>query len=210
MKIALLGTGFGQAHAAVYARRPDVGEVIVFGRASEKLAEIGSEFGFATTTDLDGLIADSSVDLVDICLPTGLHADAAIRAMQAGKHVLIELPLAATLEEANRVVSAHHATGQMAFVDMVSRFSPANQHLRHAVADQSYGALQMLEIEGRTALLWPGYDLALDTLALDMMHSDFDLVTSLLGPPLTVYAAGAAGPDGRGAAAEVILAYPSA
>jgi predicted dehydrogenase len=68
----------------------------------------------------------------------------------------------------------------------------------------------VLEIEGRTALLWPGYDLGLDTLALDMMHADFDLVTSLLGQPGTVQVTGTGGPGGRGSAAEVILGYPTA
>jgi predicted dehydrogenase len=75
MKIALLGTGFGQAHAAVYQQRDDVDEVVVFGRTPDKLAKISEQFGFATTTDLDTVIADASVDLVDICLPTGLHAE---------------------------------------------------------------------------------------------------------------------------------------
>jgi predicted dehydrogenase len=210
MKIALLGTGFGQAHAAVYAQRSDVDEVVVFGRTPGKLAAIGDEFRFATTTDLDTVISDGSVDLVDICLPTRLHADVAVRAMQAGHDVLIELPLTTTMEDAARVVAAHQATGRKAFVDMFSRFSPANQHLRQAVADHRYGPLQVLEIEGRTALLWPGYDLGLDTLALDMMHADFDLVTSLLGQPSTVSVTGTGGPGGRGSAAEVILGYPRA
>src|SRR5262249_56027915 len=114
MKIALLGTGFGQAHAAVYAERPDVDEVVVFGRTAAKLAEISSQFGFATTTDLDGLITDPSVDLVDICLPTRLHADVAVRAMQAGNDVLIELPLATTLEDARPLIAAHHPPGRHA------------------------------------------------------------------------------------------------
>jgi len=70
--------------------------------------------------------------------------------------------------------------------------------------------LQVLEIEGRTALLWPGYDLGLHTLALDMMHADFDLVTSLLGQPDIVHVASAAGPAGRGSAAEVLLIYQNA
>ena len=48
MKIALLGTGFGQAHAAVYAARPDVDEVVAFGRTPAKLAKISDQFGFAT------------------------------------------------------------------------------------------------------------------------------------------------------------------
>ena len=186
MKVALLGTGFGQAHAAVYAQRPDVDQVVVFGRTPQKLAKISDQFGFATTTDLDAVITDTSVNLVDICLPTRLHAEVAVRAMEAGKDVLIELPLATSLDDADRVVAAQRATGQMAFVDMFSRFSAANQQLRVAVAEHRYGPLKMLEIEGRTALLWPGYDLGLDTLALDMMHADFDLVTSLLGRPGTV------------------------
>jgi predicted dehydrogenase len=77
---------------------------------------------------------------------------------------------------------------------MFSRFSPAGQQLRQAVAEQRYGPLQVLEIEGRTALLWPGYDLSLDTLAMDMMHADFDLVTRLLGQPATVQVTGTRGP----------------
>ncbi len=93
---------------------------------------------------------------------------------------------------------------------MFSRFSPANQHLRQAVADQRYGPLMALEIEGRTALLWEGYDLGLDALAMDMMHADFDLVTGLLGRPGTVHVAGTGGPGGRGSAAEVVLGYPHA
>jgi len=210
MKVALLGTGFGQAHAAVYAQRADVHEVVVFGRTPGKLAEINGQFGFATTTDLDALIADPAVDLVDICLPTRLHAEVAVHAMQAGRDVLIELPLAGTLEDAHRIVAAQQATGRRAFVDMFSRFSPASQHLRQAVAGQRYGPLRALEIEGRTALLWEGYDLGLDTLALDMMHADFDLVTGLLGRPGTIQVAGTGGPGGRGSAAEVILGYPGA
>ena len=69
MKIALLGTGSGQVHAAVYSQRPDVDEVVVFCRTPEKLAEFGEQFGLATTTDPDALVADPTVDLVDICLP---------------------------------------------------------------------------------------------------------------------------------------------
>ena len=210
MKVALLGTGFGRAHAAEYAVRPDVDEVVVFGRTPEKLAEIADQFGYATTTDLAAVLADPSVDLVDVCLPTRLHADVAVRAMEAGRDVFIELPLAATLADAERIVAAQRATGRWAFVDMFGRFSPANQRLREAVADRRYGDLEALEIERRTALLWPGYLLGLETVALDMMHSDLDLVTGLLGHPSTVHVVGTGGPGGRGAAAEVLLGYPEA
>ncbi len=210
MKIALLGTGFGQAHAAVYAERSDVDQVVVFGRTPHKLAAISGQFGFATTSDLDALITDPSVDLVDICLPTSLHTDVAVRAMQCGRDVLIELPMAATMADAQRIITAQRNTGRRAFVDMFSRFSPASQYLRQAVADQRHGPLRVLETEGRTTLLWEGYDLTLDTLALDMMHADFDLITSLLGTPAAIHAVGTSVSGGRGSAAEVTLSYPNA
>jgi UDP-N-acetylglucosamine 3-dehydrogenase len=210
MKIALLGTSFGQAHAAVYAARPDVDEVVIFGRTPEKLAQISDQFGFRTTTDLDALLADASVGLVDICLPTTLHADVAIRAMRAGNDVLIELPLADTLDSAHRIVAAQQATGHRAFVDMFSRFIPVNQHLGQVVADQRYGELQVLELESHTALLWEGYDLSLQTLAMDMMHASFDLITGLLGQPQTIQVTGIDGAAGRGSATEVVLGYPHA
>lgn len=156
MKIALLGTGFGQAHAAVYAARPDVDAVVVFGRTPGKLKKIADHFRFATTTDLDAVINDPSVHLVDICLPTALHADVAVRAMQAGKDVLIELPLARTMDDARRIIDVQQATGRRAFAGMFSRFSPANAHLRDAVTGRGHGPLVSLEVEGRTALLWEG------------------------------------------------------
>jgi len=68
----------------------------------------------------------------------------------------------------------------------------------------------VLELETHTALLWDGYDLSLQTLALDMMHASFDLITALLGQPRTIQVAGTEGADGRGSAAEVVLGYPNA
>jgi predicted dehydrogenase len=82
-----------------------VDEVIVFGRTPEKLAAIGDQFGFTTTTNPDSVISDHDIDLVDICLPTRMHADIAAQAMLAGRDVLIELPLASSLDDARRIVA---------------------------------------------------------------------------------------------------------
>jgi Oxidoreductase family, NAD-binding Rossmann fold len=101
MKVALLGTGFGQAHAAVYAQRSDVDEVVVFGRTSEKLAQIRDDFGFAITTDLDAVLNDSSVDLVDICLPTRLHADVLPCTRKGTSSLSCPWPTASTTQRAS-------------------------------------------------------------------------------------------------------------
>lgn len=87
MKIGLLGTGFGVAHASIYHRHPAVDEVIVFGRAPAKLAKIGAEFGFATTTELDAIYDDPSIDLVDVC-SVGIEKESGGSASE----VLLEYP----------------------------------------------------------------------------------------------------------------------
>jgi UDP-N-acetylglucosamine 3-dehydrogenase len=84
MKVGLLGTGFGIAHARVYRTHPQVSDVVVFGRTPAKLHAFADEFGYATTTEVASIYDDPTIDLVDVCLPTSLHAEHALRALGAG------------------------------------------------------------------------------------------------------------------------------
>ncbi|HET6920207.1 MAG TPA: Gfo/Idh/MocA family oxidoreductase [Jiangellaceae bacterium] len=207
MRIGLLGTGFGLAHARIYHSRADVDGVVVFGRTLSKLEQFATEFGFVTTTDIDRIYDDAAIDLVDVCLPTALHADHVIRALERGKHVLCELPLATTMVDARRVVDAHAASDRGVFVDMAGRFDPGVEFLSSAIAAGTYGTLKTLHIGIRTALLWEGYELGLDSIALDVMHGSLDTVATALGLPNTTTAVGVA--SERGSAAEVLLGYPN-
>jgi predicted dehydrogenase len=206
-RVALLGTGFGRAHAAIYAERSDVDVVVVFGRTPEKLTKICDEFGFATTTDIDTIYDDPEVDLVDVCLPTPLHADHAVRAVQAGKHVLCELPLASTMADAQRVVDAAAACDRQVFVDMFGRFDPASQFLHDSITAGTYGSLKTLHFATRTALLWEGYQIGLDSIAMDVMHGSLDTLVTALGRPDSTVALGVDKDTGE-SAAEVLLTYP--
>lgn len=209
MKVGLLGTGFGLVHASIYHRHPEVDEVVVFGRTPAKLEKMVSDFGFATTTDIETIFADASIDLVDVCLPTPLHADHVIRSLDAGKHVLCELPLASTLADAQRIVDAHADSDRKVFVDMFGRFDPAKEFLRGAIADRRYGALKTLDFATRSALLWEGYDVRLDSIVMDLMHANLDAIVLALGLPQSMSAAGV-GKDGRGSAVDVVFTYPDA
>lgn len=184
MKIALLGTGFGQAHAAVYAAR-DV-EVVMFGRDPDKTARVAGQFGFASSTDVDAAFQDRSFDLVDICLPIRLHAGYVLRALEAGKHAMVELPLADNLADAHRVVDAAERSHKHVFVNMFERFIPANRALFDAVRNDAYGRLEQLTLGNMMAHLWPGASLGLKVLPLEAMHSDMDIVTRILGMPRKV------------------------
>jgi predicted dehydrogenase len=209
MKVGLLGTGFGIAHAHIYHAHPEVNEVVVFGRTPAKLQAFAEKFGYATTTEVASIYDDPTIDLVDVCLPTALHAEHALRALAAGKHVLCELPLAATLADARRVVEAQAASDRQVFVDMFGRFDPATEFLHAAIAEGRYGTLKTLSMELRSALLWEGYQIGLDSLAMDVLHSSLDTIVTGLGRPESVTAMGVA-KGSAASAAEVLLGYPSA
>jgi predicted dehydrogenase len=146
-------------------------------------------------------------DFVD--LPTPIHAEHVIRALQADKDILCELPLASTMADTRRIVEAQETTGREVFVDMFSRFDPGVEFLQAAVADGRDGALKTLRWATRTARLWEGYDLGLDSTAMDMLHSSLDTIVAALGRPRSITAVGI-GKDTGGSAAEVLLAYREA
>src|ERR671913_53495 len=207
MKVGLLGTGFGIAHAHIYHAHPKVSEVVVFGRTPAKLQAFAEQFGYATTTDPTSIYDDPAIDLVDVCLPTGLHGEHVLRALQAGKHVLCELPLAATMDDAGRIIDAAAASDRQVFVDMFGRFDPATEVLHTAIAKGGYGPLKTLAIELRSALLWEGYQIGLDSIAMDVLHSSLDTIVTALGRPESMTAVGVA-KDSGSSAAEVLLGYP--
>jgi predicted dehydrogenase len=165
-------------------------DVVMFGRDRDKTAKMAGQFGLASSTEMDAAFADDSVDLVDVCLPIRLHAEYVLRALQVGKHALVELPLADNLADARGVVEAAERSDRHVFVDMFERFIPANQALLDAVRDGTYGRLEQLSLWNLTAHLWPGVSLGLSTLPLQAMHSDTDIITGTLGRPreLTVAA----------------------
>jgi predicted dehydrogenase len=95
------------------------------------------------------------------------------------------------------------------FVDMFGRFDPATEFLHTAIAQGRYGTLQTLSMELRTALLWEGYQIGLDSLAMDVLHSSLDAIVTALGRPESLTAMGVAKAT-AGSAAEVLLGYPGA
>jgi predicted dehydrogenase len=183
--------------------------VVVFGRTPAKLQAFAEEFGYATTTEVASIYDDPAVELVDVCLPTPVHAEHVLRALGAGKQVLCELPLATTMDDARRIVAAQAASDRQVFVDMFGRFDPATEFLHAAITESRYGTLKALTVELRSALLWEGYQIGLDSLAMDVLHSSLDAIVIALGRPESVTAMGVA--KGTAAsAAEVLLGYPTA
>ena len=181
MKIGVLGTGFGMVHLQVFQNHPLVDEVVFFSRTQSKVEEISAKTGLRGTTDLDSILCDPTMDVVTVALPHALHAETAIRAMEHGKDVILEVPACPTLEEAKRVAEAAARTGRRVLVDLFSRFTPAHRFLREKTASGEYGRLLSLQLVNRCAPVWGPVPLGLDVLPLESCSCDFDWLSWCLG-----------------------------
>lgn len=128
--------------------RPEL--VAVCGRDGQAVRAAADRLGWQSAeTDWRALIARDDVDLVDICTPGNSHAEIAIAALDAGKHVLCEKPLANTVEEAEAMAEAAaraRARGQVAMVGFNYRRVPAAAYARRLVASGRIGALRHVRV----------------------------------------------------------------
>lgn len=97
--------------------------------------------GITPYDDIDDLLADPKIDLVDICLPSAQHKNVAIRAMRAGKQVLLEKPIALNMRDADQMVKESKKAGQLLMVAQVLPFVPQFAFLRKVVEEKTYGNL---------------------------------------------------------------------
>jgi predicted dehydrogenase len=157
--IGIVGIGFmGMIHYLA-ARKLDAnaGRVVALcSRDAKKLAgdwtSIQGNFGPRGTqmdlsaqarySDVAALLADPAVDLVDLCVPNDEHAALAIRALEAGKHVLVEKPIALTTADADAMVAAARSSGKLLMVAHVLQFFPEFAFAAEAVRDGRYGKLR--------------------------------------------------------------------
>ncbi|MBO4859372.1 MAG: Gfo/Idh/MocA family oxidoreductase [Treponema sp.] len=181
MKIAILGTGFGKEHAKLFCKEKLVDKIIVWGRNPEKLKEIEKELGVQTTTNLDDIMRDPTIELVDVCLPTKLHAEYAIKALRAGKHVFVEMPLADTVENGRKIQETAKECKRRVFVDLFLQYEYPYQLLNQIKEEKRYGECKDFYIRRQTPHWWGNLDL--ENISINLMHHDIDFVLQLLGKP---------------------------
>ncbi len=144
------------------------------------------------TTDPHELIAMENVDVVDVCVPTPFHAELAIAALDAGKHVVCEKPLARTAADAQRIAAAAAASPGMFMAGMCIRFWPQYKWLKDAVESKAYGKVLGATFR-RMGSMPPGWFANAEMsggAALDLHLHDTDFVQYLLGTPAAVSSCG--------------------
>lgn len=132
--VAIVGCGVvAPFHARAIAELPNARLVAVCDVDVSRAHRLGSDFGVPAFGELDQVLRLPEVALVSICLPSGMHADAGIRAARLGKHVLVEKPIDVNLEAADRLISAVRESGVVGAVVSQHRFDPGVRRLRAAL-----------------------------------------------------------------------------
>jgi predicted dehydrogenase len=154
IRVGIVGIGFmGWIHWLAYQKMRGVEVAAISTRDKRRLAGdwrgIQGNFGppgeevdlkkVAAYADLDDLLADERIDLVDITLPTYLHADVATRALRAGKHVLCEKPMALRLADCKRMVAAAKKAERLLFIAHVLPFFPEYEWALKIINGGKYG-----------------------------------------------------------------------
>ena len=152
--------------------------------------------GIATHSSIDGLLTDSRVDLIDICLPTPMHEEWTLKALAAGKHVLLEKPIALDIKAAARMIAAAKKHRLHFMVAHVLRYFPEFKLIKDLVESGTHGpvlAAHFKRVISRPAWWSPKLIGRTGGPAIDLHIHDADFVQYLFGMPTAVSATGYVG-----------------
>jgi 2-hydroxy-4-carboxymuconate semialdehyde hemiacetal dehydrogenase len=145
MKVILVGAGaFGVKHLDALAKIDGVEVVSLVSRDPTSTAAVAMKWKVPhCTTDLAQALAQPGVEAALLCSPTQLHAQQALQCLAAGKHVMIEIPIADSLADAQRVVKAQQDSGLIAMGGHTRRFNPSHQWIHRRILAGELRVLQM-------------------------------------------------------------------
>ncbi|WGY47496.1 Gfo/Idh/MocA family oxidoreductase [Vibrio sp. ABG19] len=137
MNICVVGASgaFGTKHLEALSQIDDVQVSALVGSEVEKMTALGEQYPGAVISDsLSEVLALDTVDAVILATPTHMHASQAIECLEAGKHVLVEIPMADNIEDARRLVEVQKQTGLVAVAGHTRRFNPSHQWIHNKIA----------------------------------------------------------------------------
>lgn len=209
VKVAIAGIGFmGSTHFGAWGNVPNAKVGALCEENEKRLhgdwSDIAGNFGtgggqvdvsgMSLYNNIDDLVADDSIDLIDVCLPSWLHKNAVIKALKAGRNVVTEKPIALSLEDANEMIAAGDESGKLFHVAQVLRFWPEWRWLKTKVDSGEFGKLTALNI--RRVISAPDWSRNVADLGanggplIDLHIHDVDFICYLLGRPQRVFSTG--------------------
>ena len=186
MKVAVIGVGtMGRHHARVFSELPEADLVSISDSDSVRAHSTAEKFGIRAYTDHREMLEKEKPDAVSVVVPTALHEKVGMDALDAGVNVLIEKPIAATVEEGTRLIEKARAMNKQLMVGHVVRFDPALQALKQKLDAGELG--RIYQIFCRRAGPFPTriQDVGV---VIDLAPHDVDIMRFLAGSnPTRVY-----------------------
>lgn len=181
----------GRQHTQAYRQMPDVEVAVVYDRRPERAQAFAQEFGVPIANDFQELL--NRCDIVDVCVPTHRHAEYALPAIEAGKAVVSEKPLARTLDECERIVEAVHRHKAIFMPAHVLRFFPEYRTAHFLVKNGAVGTVAAVRMRRggdypRAESDWYADFNKSGGVILDLIIHDFDWLLWTLGEAERVYA----------------------
>lgn len=187
-RVGVVGLGIGRLHAAGWASRG--AELHVYDLLADRRSRAVSELGAVEHTDLESLV--DAVDVVDVCTPTPTHVDIALAAVEAGRGLVVEKPVARNLDDAERLRAACRAHGTRSYAAQVVRFFPEYAAAQEAVTKGRVGRPAVLRLTREGGLPrhndWMQDPEQSGGVVCDVMIHDIDYARWIAGDVVRVYA----------------------
>lgn len=208
IQVALVGYGYwgpNLARCLVASGRARL-TAICDGSPERAAAARSAHPGALVYGGIEAVLRDPAIDAVVLATPTGTHGHLAARALESGKHVLVEKPLAASSVEAAGMAAVSERHGLVLMVDHTYLFSPAFEVIQRLIADRGLGPLRYYH-SIRANCFGPGHE---TSVLWDLAVHDLSILDALMSsPPSLIQAAGLRNASGRPEAhAQLTLTYP--
>ena len=199
LRVGIVGSGIGKSHAEAYRKLPDLYTVAALcdldTARAQALASVIGGVDFITDS-LPALCGRKDIDIIDVCTPSGLHAQHVLEALAAGKHVICEKPVAGSLRDVDALIAAEKRAGKRVMPIFQNRFSSGARKLRLLRDAGVAGAASLVTAETAWrrkadyyAVPWRGKwetELGGALLTLGIHHVDY--ILHVLGPAARVFA----------------------
>ncbi len=194
IRIGILGAGaMGGMHAAAFAGMRDVETIGVFSRNADKARTVAAICNARPVSSTEALIADPGIDAIDVCLPSAEHAAVVIAALEHGKHVFCETPMALGLEEARAMVTAARRAARLLQVGLLVRSIATYRHVKEMAEAGTHGRLLSLSTWRLGSYLRPDapdHKAHYGDPTTELMTFDFDFAGWVMGRPSRLSATG--------------------
>lgn len=159
VNVAIVGLGFGAEFIPIYQRHPNANLAAICQRTEATLKEVGDKYGVGKRfTDYDELLKDDSIDAVHLNTPIPNHAEQAIKALKAGKHVACTVPMATSVEDCRTIVELTQSTGLKYMMMETVVYAREFLFMKDLYDRGELGRLQFLKASHQQDMEgWPGY-----------------------------------------------------